>query len=89
MKLSSLLCLLNNEISARLYPQILSVNDEDTLRFWNFVIISPYDSAANFWFGLTPVSIALSSYFLKNLPIVEASSLWYPSYFGLLFFTRM
>ena len=47
-----LLNLLTNSISARLAPQILSIKDECTFRFSNFLIIGLSNFSVNCWFDI-------------------------------------
>ena len=44
--------LLINSISARSAPQILSIKDQRTFRFSNFLIIGPCNSLTNSWFDI-------------------------------------
>ena len=48
-KRNPLLNLLINCISATSVPQILSINDDDTFRFLNFLIIGLCKYVANYW----------------------------------------
>ena len=51
-KQNTLLNLLNNYVSARSGPQILSLKDEYTFRFSNFLMIGLCNFSANSWFGI-------------------------------------
>ena len=53
--------LLNNCISARSVPQILSLKDEYTFNILNFIIIGLCHSPANSWFGISSLLMTLSA----------------------------
>ena len=64
--LISLLYLLNDCISAKSTPQILSLQDEQTFHLLNFQIICLWSSFASWWFGSESTPLLL--YFIsKNL----------------------
>ena len=82
---SSLLHLLINYIFARSAPQILSLWDECTFRFRNFIGPNFCYSSANTWSVIISLLTAPAKDSLsKLLLIIEARPLWYPSYFGFL-----
>ena len=53
-------------MSARSTPQILSLKDEYTFRFSNFLIIGLCSSSANSWFGIISLLAAPPEVFLSK-----------------------
>ena len=77
---------------AKSTPQILPLNVEYTVLFLKFLIIGLCNSSANCWFcviwfliaDLVDLFASEGDFLSKNLKTIEATSLWYPTYFGFL-----